>query len=156
MIINEKLVLDTLSQLQVDEGFRSCVYKDSEGYWTIGHGILVDDRLAGAGITEEESLWLAERRVRKRLDELNLHIPWWIEQPRIIQKSLVNMSYQMGVPKLLGFRKMLAAMQQNDYVRAAEEALDSKWAQQTPDRAKKIADQIRSAEGQRTNFLQQE
>jgi lysozyme len=39
---------------------------------------------------------------------------------------------------VLKFQKMLAALQARDYNAARREALDSAWAKQTPQRAKRV------------------
>ena len=56
------------------------------------------------------------------------------------------MGFQLGIGGLLGFRKMWAALERSDYAQAAEEALDSRWAEQTPNRAQEVAEWIRTAE----------
>lgn len=55
------------------------------------------------------------------------------------------MAYNMGVPNLLGFQKMWAALAEGDYARAAAEALDSKYARDLPARAGRVAERMRSA-----------
>lgn len=131
--------------LEADEGFRSTVYRDSEGYWTVGFGICVDDRVAGAGLTEDEARSILNKRVRRTYFDIHRAIPYIDDLPEPVQRAMVNMAYQLGVKGLLQFKKMLLALDVRDYAMAAEEALDSKWAQQTPNRAKRIADLIRSA-----------
>jgi lysozyme len=54
------------------------------------------------------------------------------------------MAYQMGVEGVQGFSKMIAALQVGDYPRAADEALDSLWAKQTPARARDVAQRLES------------
>ena len=51
----------------------------------------------------------------------------------------MNMAYQMGVPGLLRFKKMLSALEAGDWKTAEKEALDSLWARQTPRRAREVA-----------------
>ena len=55
------------------------------------------------------------------------------------------MAYNMGVPNLLGFEKMWAALAEGDYARAAAEALDSVYARELPVRAGRVAERMRSA-----------
>ena len=50
----------------------------------------------------------------------------------------------MGVEGVQGFSKMIAALQVGDYPRAADEALDSLWAKQTPARARDVAQRLES------------
>jgi len=128
-----------------EEGFKPYVYKDHLGFQTIGHGILVDKR-KGGGITEEESKYLLSNRVytcayalEKKFGKLwhNLTLPR--------QVVLVCMAYQLGVDGTMEFKKMILALERGDYVKAAEEMLDSKWAKiDTPARAGRMAEIMRS------------
>ena len=128
--------------LEQEEGFVPHAYKDSLGYWTIGHGILIDKN-KGGGITEEESRYLMGNRLYKIRDELNHRLPWLWGQPTDCQDALVLMAYQMGVGGVCDFHHMLAHMESGDRAEAADEALKSLWARQTPVRAKRVADMIR-------------
>jgi len=118
--------------LKAEEGFRPCAYRDSLGHLTIGHGILIEPP---GGITEAESEYLLRNRVQLIVDDLARH--GWGED------FLILMAYQMGVKGVLGFRKMLQALRGGDREKAAQEALDSRWARQTPLRAQRIATMIR-------------
>jgi lysozyme len=53
--------------------------------------------------------------------------------------ALSNMAYNLGLPRMKGFQKMLAAISRGDFKAASTEMLDSKWAQQVGDRAKRLA-----------------
>lgn len=127
-----------------EEGFRASAYQDHLGFWTIGHGICIDAR-KGCGITDEESRYLLRNRTDRIALELDARIPWWRQLgPR--RDALVQMAYQMGVDGVLGFPKMLALMKSGDYPEAADEALKSKWAEQTPARAYRVSQLIRNGE----------
>ncbi|WP_376787674.1 hypothetical protein [Klebsiella aerogenes] len=58
--------------------------------------------------------------------------------------ALVNMVFQLGATGVLGFKKMLQYLNNREYSLAADEALDSKWAVQTPARAKRVTEVIRN------------
>ena len=62
-----------------------------------------------------------------------------------IQDALCEMAYQMGVAGLLGFKNTLALIKERKYTQAAENMLKSKWATQTPKRAREIANLVRNA-----------
>jgi len=53
------------------------------------------------------------------------------------------MCFNLGWPRLSRFEKMLEALKAKDFDTAATEALDSKWADQVGDRAKRIAEVFR-------------
>lgn len=128
-----------------DEGFVPHGYPDSEGYLTIGVGRLIDQRLGG-GITKTEARYLLENDIRKVLGALDRALPWWRSLPEGRMRALANMCFNLGLPRLLGFKKMLKALEAHDWERAADEALDSKWARQVGARSDRIADLLRGSE----------
>ena len=136
-------VEDVISDLQDDEGFRPFAYPDSEGYLTIGFGTLVDKRKGG--ITMDEGMYLLRNRLATNLGHLDQLRPYWRAYPDQVQRALANMAYQLGPVGVHGFAKMWASLENLDWEGAAREALDSKWAAQTPNRAARVAAMIRSA-----------
>ena len=56
------------------------------------------------------------------------------------------MAFQMGIAGLMGFRNTLATIERGDYQRAGDEMLMSKWATQTPNRAKRLSEQMKTGE----------
>jgi lysozyme len=56
--------------------------------------------------------------------------------PEPAQIVLVDMCFNMGISRLLNFRNMIKAMEQDDWDKAADELLDSKYAAQTKRRAR--------------------
>lgn len=133
-----------LADLRRDEGCSLQAYQDTEGYWTIGFGRLIDKR-RGGGITMPEAEQLLANDVEKFLGELDAVLPWWRDLPKPAARGLANMAFNLGLSRLLKFRKMLQALHDGDYARAAEEALDSKWARQVGPRSARIADLFLSA-----------
>ncbi|NIR50017.1 glycoside hydrolase family protein [candidate division KSB1 bacterium] len=130
-----------------DEGFRPYAYRDSEGYLTIGIGFLIDPEHKGRVPMPKNvaMLWLLDI-LNGRKKELDQRLPWWRDLDADRQRALLNMSYQLGVTGLLKFQRMLVALKAKDYYNAAKEALDSKWAKQTPARAKRVATLLRGEE----------
>jgi len=136
------MIDDLIKDLKRDEGWRPSAYKDSLGFLTIGYGFLIDDRKGGELPVDVAEHWLAYA-VTRRWNALVSKIPWILEQPEDVQRAIGNMSYQLGVDGVLKFQHMLEALQDGDRARAADEALDSKWHTQTPQRAKRVASLIR-------------
>lgn len=135
---------DLKADLIRDESFVSHAYQDSEGYWTIGIGRLVDKR-RGGGVTRYEAEYLLGNDIAAVLAELDRAIPWWGELPQPVRRGLANMAFNLGWPRLSGFKKMLAALESGDFATAAIEAMDSKWARQVGPRATRIAEMFRNA-----------
>lgn len=135
---------DLQRQLRCDEGVRPCVYKDHLGYDTIGVGRLVDARKQGAGLRPVEIDFLLNNDIDDRIDQLTRRLSWFQTLDDARQGVLLNMSFQLGVEGLLGFKNTLSMVKDARYAAAAEAMLLSKWAEQTPERAKRMSQQMRT------------
>lgn len=141
---NEKF----LSQLKRHEGFSLEAYTCPAGFLTIGWGHNVEARpvpgveKVGDTVSRGSAESLLYQDVKAVARELDDKIPWWrkMEEPR--QAVLLNMAFNMGMPKLLGFKRALGAMSIGDYPRAGTEMLDSAWARQVKGRAAELARQM--------------
>lgn len=91
---------------------------------------LGDRDLFKDGITADEAWYLAGNDTKTTTAELDKRLPWWRKLSEVRQRAVVNMAFNMGVDGLLGFRKMLAAMQAGNFDRAAQEAIRSDWSKQ--------------------------
>lgn len=130
-----------LEQLELHEGFSKYPYKDTEGYLTIGYGWNLDRN----GLPEDICKELTKRKVCELYDKLN-KFEWFFEQDDIRRKVLLDMSYNLGINGLLKFKKMIGALGNNNYNKAAHEMLDSKWAKQVKTRAKRLAKMMETGE----------
>lgn len=137
------LMAQIRKQLKSDEGEVLHAYQDHLGYWTIGIGRLIDKR-RGGGITKEEAAYLLENDITTRLAQLENKLPWFNKLNEARQGALLNMSFQLGVPGLMNFKRTLALIEAGDYDAAADQMMLSLWARQTPNRAKRISEQIRT------------
>ena len=136
-----------IEQLRRDEGERLAAYQDHLGFWTIGVGRLIDAR-KGGGITKEESAYLLSNDIDYVLETLPKRISFFHRLDEVRQAALCNMAFQMGVGGLMTFVTALDFMYKGDFEKAADNFLMSKWAVQTPKRAARIAEQIRTGEWQ--------
>lgn len=137
-------IADDLAQrLKREEGWSDHVYKDTRGVDTIGYGFAIDG-VHGKLPVEIAEAWL-HLIIQQKLPALYKALPWLSSQPHDVQLALSDMSYQMGVDGVLGFKGMLAALQRKDYAKAAYEAQDSAWHNQTPNRANGVIALIRGA-----------
>ncbi len=136
-----------ISQLRRDEGEILHAYQDHLGYWTIGVGILIDQR-KGGGLLPEESEFILQNRVKQRREAVAKSLPWFNDLNDARQGVLLNMSYQLGVQGLLGFKNTLEEVRKGNYAKASEMMLMSKWATQTPERARRLAKQMITGEWQ--------
>lgn len=135
-------VVDLISQLRADEGEKFQLYKDSEGYWSIGIGRLLDPAKGGFIRPDESALMFNNDRDAAYYG-LKKALPWLDKLDQVRQEVLINMAFQMGVTGVLGFTNTLQFIKIGSYGAAADGMLNSKWAKQTPNRAERLSDQMR-------------
>jgi len=123
------------------EGLRLKPYKDTTGKLTIGYGRNLED----VGITEKEAEFLLDEDIRRAYVQYLTGIPHNVQRMLTEEgeEVLVEMIFQMGLSKVLGFQKTLKAIAEGDAETAYKEMLDSRWARQCPNRAKELAEIMR-------------
>ena len=126
-----------IKSIEKHEGFVGNSYKDHLGFDTIGFGTKLP-------LTKEESRLILKHRLDKMMQDIKIRKPWFDRLPSEAKSILSEMAYQMGVGGLMNFKKMWDAILTNDYERAAKEMLDSRWAIQTPKRAKELSDKMKN------------
>ena len=133
-------------QLRRDEGIKATAYQDHMGFLTIGVGRLIDSRKLGAGLRPDEIDYLLRNDINDRVQALTKALPWFDRLDEARRGVLINMAFQLGTAGLLGFKSTLALIAAGKYAEAAEQMLKSKWATQTPARAKRLAEQMKTGE----------
>jgi lysozyme len=123
------------------EGARLEMYQDSLGIWTIGVGHNIQEK----GISDRVMDLMLEEDLQEAIDEVKRNVSFFTEMPEQVQEALVNLSFNMGIPRLMQFKKTLAYLREGDFTSAASELLDSRYATQVGERAIEIADMIRTA-----------
>lgn len=148
---NSAIDSDLLEQeIKQEEGFRDHIYRDSLGNPTFGYGSLVQvgdaeyglpigtaismDRINAAFKQDLQNATRDARTVTRGFDDL----------PREAKHVLVSMAFQLGGHGLSKFKNMIEAIRDRDWIKAANEALDSKAARQTPNRWNRHAAVFRS------------
>lgn len=126
-----------MRQLAIDEGRRLRVYKDTKGLKTVGIGHLIkasdpqwlQDLDVGDKITEEQLTELFTQDLAIALsDAKTIFEPVWDNFPDMAQEVIINMLFNMGRTRFLGFEKTIAYAYEMDWKNMATEMLDSKWA----------------------------
>ena len=136
-----------LEQLKRHEGLRLKPYRCPAGALTIGWGHNLDAHpLHGydgrSSITEEQAETLLAEDVERMAEELDRAFPWWADMDKPRQAVLLNMAFNLGLPRLRTFRSALAAMQAQDWNEAGRQMLKSRWAMQVKGRAAELARQM--------------
>ena len=124
-----------IKKIKHEEGCELLPYRCSENYLTIGYG----KNIQLNGIRQAEADFMLENDIETVFVDLDRNIPMWKFEPMNIKIVLCDMCYNLGIKKLLGFKLLLEAIDEADYQTASEEILDSKYARQVPNRAKRNA-----------------
>jgi len=152
-----------LDKLIEHEGLVLTVYKDSLGIDTIGIGRNLKDRgiskeelaymdipnieaVYEHGISEADARYLAMNDIKIVENEL-VRVHECVENlDGVRQLILMDMAFNMGVPRLCKFKKMWNAIHEGNYEVASLEMMDSRWARQVGRRAKKLSDAMKAGE----------
>ena len=128
-----------------DEGLRLQVYRCPGGFPTVGYG----HRVAIGDPISQEAADTLLRFDLARVVELFARLPqaYRCALDPCRRRVVCNMLFNLGLGGALNFRRMWEAILAGDFDRAAAEMLDSKWARQVGQRARRLADQMRRGEG---------
>lgn len=149
--------MDIFGMLRIDEGCKLELYKDTEGFWTIGIGQLITknpsynvardelDRLMGrvcnGRITQQEAEYLFNSSVEKARKGILANAtlkPVYDVLDEVRRCALINMVFQMGVTGVAGFTNSLRMLKEKRWDDAAVNLAKSRWYNQTPNRAKRV------------------
>lgn len=129
-------------QLIDHEGLELKPYQCTADKLTIGVGRNIEDR----GITEDEARYLLKNDIKIVEDELLEKKPVVAGLDAVRQRVLVDMGFNLGIPTLLKFQNMWAAIEDEDFQTAADEAMDSRWAKQVGRRAERLCQAMATGE----------
>ena len=124
------------------EGLSLRLYQCTSNANTIGVGHNLDAK----GISAAVAALLLEEDIQDAVADLEKNIRGFRELPEPIQEALVHLCFNMGIPRLLQFKKTLSLIQEGKYSKAANELLDSRYASQVGYRAVEVAQMIRSVD----------
>lgn len=133
--------MNIAEQLRRDEGVERSAYKDSLGYLTIGVGRLIDQR-KGGGLSDDEIEYLLQNDIKEKEAELKSRVSFYSSLDDARKGVLLNMAFNLGTDGLLKFRNTLKLVETGQYEKASIEMLNSVWAKQVGDRAKRLAKQM--------------
>ena len=144
MLLMETNLIDSVKQrIKKHEGYRDTVYLCSQGFRTIGYGHRCFD----------DEGWEDNKKYKREVLDLQFEIDFRAsarEAEEIYEYGtegmnarvlsiLTEMVFQLGKNGVRKFKKMLSAITIKDYQEASVQMIDSKWARQTPERAKRLA-----------------
>ena len=136
-------------EISNDEGVVYELYRCSLGHLTGGIGHLItewDEDYYGKPIgypvpQEQVDAWFAVD-INRTLQDCKEIFPDFNDLPNEAQLVIANMCFQLGRPRLSNFKKFIAAVNDRDWVKAADEMEDSRWYKQTTARAERLIARI--------------
>lgn len=148
---------EAIQRLVLHEGCVLTPYRCPAGYLTIGVGRNLDSNPLTAeeqkacgdwrhGITKNAAYFLLKNDIKRAEKACKEHIPFWKQLDNERQYALLDMTFNLGINRLLRFQKMLEALGTGNYDEAAAECLSSNYARQTGKRAQRIAILIKTGE----------
>jgi lysozyme len=165
MISNER------DLVALHEGRKPRKYKDSEGYWTVAVGHLIDERKGGSlptfiaialahrGLDVYKGDAMPEDLIDQLLDydialhrgELLKYRPWVAKLDPVRQAVVVDMAFNMGLEPFDGdgfkdWPNFVEQMRTGQWAKAAENMLGTLWAKQVKSRAVRLAEMVRTGQ----------
>ena len=134
-----------IDMLKRHEGVETHAYVDTVGKVTIGVGRNIDPN-QGLGLSDTEIKYLLSNDISRVELELYNTFDWFDDLGEARGDAMVDICFNLGLPRLLKFKKALAAMDAKDYKLAAIEFLDSRWAEQVGQRAIELSLMIETGE----------
>lgn len=131
--------MSLIDSIKQHEGYRSKVYDDSLGIPTIGYGFAIKDLELDQDICD----LILERKVKDLKDRIKKKFSWYRYMPPTIKDIVVEMCYQLGVYGFSCFKKTISYLQNKEWEKASVEMLDSRWAIQTPRRARELSEIVK-------------
>ncbi|ODS29849.1 MAG: hypothetical protein SCARUB_05049 [Candidatus Scalindua rubra] len=132
---------EIIKSIKNNEGFRSRVYKDSLGFDTIGYGFAIKN----LELSESISDILLKQKLLMLIINIHERFQWFRKMPDKIQGVVVEMCYQLGITGFSKFRKTIAYLANKRWKEASKEMMNSRWAVQTPNRAKELSEIVRES-----------
>lgn len=134
--------MDIKELLTLHEGLELKAYKCTAGKITIGVGRNVEE----LGITHDEAMYLLSNDIQRVVDELLANVDCYNNLSDVRKSVLIDMCFNLGISRFMQFKNFLAAVDRGDYVDAAREMLDSRWATQVGQRAVRLSQMMSSNE----------
>lgn len=126
------------------EGFRTKMYKDTVGIWTIGYGFNMEsstfpksdvDRWRKSGISKEEADKVLSHHIDKEIQRLYRYHPWIKELDIVRQLAILDMTFNMGMGWLSTWKNTVASLKAKNYKLASKHIQGSAYARQVGKRA---------------------
>jgi lysozyme len=137
-------------QLEIDEGVVYEIYLDHLGYPTFGIGHLIRETDpehgcdVGTPVSEARVEEAFAEDIQGVLRDCEVVYPQFASLPGEAQQIIANMMFNLGRPRLSQFKGMKAGVDAEDWNRAADEMVDSRWYRQVGARAERLVERMRA------------
>jgi len=137
-------------ELKIDEGVKYEIYLDHLNLPTFGIGHLIRDtdmeygQAVGTKVTEDRVNECFASDTSSVLKDCETLFSSFYDLPEEVQLIIANMMFNMGKPRLSGFKKFIAAIENKDWSVAAKEMINSRWYRQVTSRAERLVNRMRS------------
>ena len=126
-----------------DEGLVLKPYRDSLGHLTIGVGHLLGRGGSPIPITRDEVLELLDSDIAIAERRLTNIFPSWRSLDEVRQRAFLNLTFNLGY-KLADFKRFLHAAKSEDWEKAADQLMQSRWYKQVRLRGPRIVHAIQT------------
>lgn len=134
---------DLIKKRLIDfEGLILKSYTCPTGYTSVGVG----RNLETNGITEEEAMYLLNNDITNVIKDLDKHWIIWRKLPITAQYVCIDVVFNMGINTWMSFRMTRSYMELNEWEKAGDELLNSKYAEQVGRRAIFNSEQLKSCQ----------
>lgn len=147
-MISEELEVQIKEDLVKHEGCKTEVYLCSEGIPTagIGHMLLgVDGLEVGDDVPMEAVLEWFDNDYKEAVTDCCAIFLNFASLPDQVKRVLVNMAFNLGRHRLSKFKNMIKAVNEGNWVKAADEMVDSRWYNQVGNRSVELENWMRNA-----------
>ena len=140
----DRLMALAVEHLSAEEGRVPYAYPDHLGYLTIGVGRLIDERKGGR-LRDSEIDFMLVNDITDRIEAMKDWPAWQrVKDDPVRAVAMISLAFQLGTAGFAKFKASLAAIAKGEWETAAANLLASRWTEQTPARAKRVAAMMRT------------
>ena len=137
-------------EIEYDEGNVKSIYLDHLHLPTFGIGHLVRESdpehgwEVGTPVSDDRCAEAFNEDIKTVVSDCYKLYPDFDDLPEEAQRIIANMMFNMGRPRLSGFKGMKRGVDARDWDLAAAEMVDSRWYRQVTNRADRLVERMRN------------
>jgi len=103
----------------------------------------VGKNLSDRGISHATAMQMLDEDIDICINELQQTVSYWNDLPSRVKEALINLCFNMGIKRLMAFKKMFGFLREGNWLSASVELLDSRYADQVGLRSQEVANMIK-------------